>query len=109
MMCIAGRFEMMAERERLNADSIEVDSEKRLNMSNCCAQTSREFHDRVKHRCAAFLDAYVKLITNGMFAFGVFCFWIVFIAFSVIVSGLILYHSSDTLLKIYPILVDMYC
>uniref|UniRef100_A0A915BRB8 SSD domain-containing protein n=2 Tax=Parascaris univalens TaxID=6257 RepID=A0A915BRB8_PARUN len=84
MMCIAGRFEMMAERERLNADSIEVDSEKRLNMSNCCAQTSREFHDRVKHRCAAFLDAYVKLITNGMFAFGVFCFWIVFIAFSVI-------------------------
>lgn len=39
-MCIAGRFEMMAESERLNTHSIEVDSEKRLNMSNCCAQVT---------------------------------------------------------------------
>ncbi|KHN70676.1 Patched domain-containing protein 3 [Toxocara canis] len=84
IMCIAGRYEIMAESERLNTHSIEIDGEKSMDVSSCCAQTSREFHDSVKHSCAAFLYGYVKLVTNGIFASGVFCVWILFIAFSIV-------------------------
>ncbi|VDM39490.1 unnamed protein product [Toxocara canis] len=38
IMCIAGRYEIMAESERLNTHSIEIDGEKSMDVSSCCAQ-----------------------------------------------------------------------
>ncbi|VDK41834.1 unnamed protein product [Anisakis simplex] len=84
IMCIAGRFEMATETEQLNKHSIEIGAQNSTNLSNCCNQTACQLHDNVKHSCATLLNGYVKLITNGIFAFGVFCGWIIFVAFSII-------------------------
>ncbi|VDN94103.1 unnamed protein product, partial [Brugia pahangi] len=75
IMCVAGHFEMKMAAEQQNTHLIKIDNEKKGTIINYDTKNSQDFRERAKNICTFILDDYVTLVTNKVFAVGVFCSW----------------------------------
>ncbi|CAG9538028.1 unnamed protein product [Cercopithifilaria johnstoni] len=82
IMCIVGHFEMKAAAEQQNTHSIKIDNEKKGTIINYCKKNSYTFREYTKNICASILEGYVTLVTNEIFAIGVFCLWVILVIVS---------------------------
>uniref|UniRef100_A0AAF5PZS6 SSD domain-containing protein n=3 Tax=Wuchereria bancrofti TaxID=6293 RepID=A0AAF5PZS6_WUCBA len=101
IMCVAGYFEMKITAEQQNTHSIKIDNEKKGTIINYGTKNSQDFRERAKNICTFILDGYVTLVTNRVFAVGVFCSWVLLIIISIF--GITQIRIELTSEKLYPL------
>ncbi|KAL3998475.1 Patched family protein [Acanthocheilonema viteae] len=101
IMCIMGNFEIKTAAEQQNTHSIKIDNEKKGTIINYCGKNSHNFREYAQNICASVLEGYVTLVTNKIFAIGVFCSWILLTIISI--YGMTKIKIELTSEKLFPL------